>query len=127
MHTETVVERLVSGDGLEDDAPWGDLHGKPLGKRALASMLAKYGVKPAKIRIGTRVLQGYRRADLWDAWMRYLPTSSSSPENPEHPEQEASHPRVSTAEATHGVVPDVPDVPQFRQGTGGFTGDAEVF
>jgi hypothetical protein len=127
IHTETIVERLVQGDALDDDAPWADLHGKPLGKRALASMLARYGVKPAKVRIGIRVLQGYRRADLWDAWARYLPQATSTPAKPEHPEQAQSRPRNSSATAVADQVPGVPDVPEFRHEKGAFGHDAEVF
>ena len=52
MHTETIIERLINGTGLEDDAPWGDLHGKLLAKRGLASMLAKYNVRPLKVTVG---------------------------------------------------------------------------
>jgi hypothetical protein len=126
MHTETVIERLVCGDTLDEDAPWSDLHGKSLGKRALASMLAKYGVKPTKVRIGARVLQGYRRADLWDAWVRYLPQAVSAPASPEHAEQTQSRPAKLVAATVPAPVPGVPDVPEFPQGRGAL-GDAEVF
>jgi hypothetical protein len=75
MHAETIVDRLTIGDGLDADAPWGELHGKPLSKRVLASMLKKYDVAPRKVRVGDAVLQGYRREDLWDVWVRYLSPS----------------------------------------------------
>jgi hypothetical protein len=127
MHSESAIEGLVSGDDLDEDAPWSDLHGRPLGKRALASMLAKYGVKPTKVRIGARVLQGYRRADLWDAWMRYLPQPAFSIAKPEHPEQAASHPCTSSAKVVPDLVPDVPDVPECLRESDAFPGDAEVF
>jgi hypothetical protein len=127
MHSEAVIERLVCGDALDEDAPWADLHGKPLGKRALASMLAKYGVKPTKVRIGTRVLQGYRRADLWDAWTRYLPQPASTNAEPEHLEHTASDPCTSGTKAVPDLVPDVPDVPEFLSEGNAFPGDAEVF
>lgn len=118
MHTETIIERLVNGDGLEDDAPWAELHGKPVGKRGLASMLAKYSVKPVKIRVGARVLQGYRRADLWDVWSRYLPKLASNAASAEQTEQSGSEMLFSAH---------VPSVPAFRQEKEAFGADREVF
>jgi hypothetical protein len=59
-----------------DDAPWGDLKGKPLDDRGLASRLRKYGVKPKPLRMGDDVVKGYSRADLHDPWARSLPPSS---------------------------------------------------
>lgn len=108
LHTETVIERLIAGEGLEEDAPWSDLHGKPLGKRGLASMLSRYGVKPIKVTVGGKSLQGYRREHLWDAWARYLPSSTTGqPEFPEFP--------VSDSGAS---IQDIPEVPQIRRGEG---------
>lgn len=89
LHTETIVERLIDGErhGLEADAPWADLRGKPLGKRGLASMLQRYSVRPTKVTVGGRSLQGYRAEHLWDPWTRYLPSpGSGQPEHPELPE-----------------------------------------
>jgi hypothetical protein len=107
LHTRTILERLHAGEehGLEPDAPWADLHGKPIAERGLASMLKKYGINPAKVReSGAAALQGYRRADLHDAWTRYL-TPSPSPKEAEHPEQ------AEQTTAADDSVPDVPDVP----------------
>jgi hypothetical protein len=118
LHTETVVDRLVNGDdnGLDADAPWGDLHGKPLAKRGLASMLARYNVRPTKVTVGGRSLQGYRREHLWDAWTRYLPPVSSTLARPELPEFSAS----LGAEP----VPAIPGIPQIRTGERAFDGEA---
>lgn len=69
MHT---IEILKALNDL-DDAPWGDLRGKPLDSRALARLLSGYQVKPANVRIGTSVVKGYKRECLHDAWQRYLP------------------------------------------------------
>jgi len=75
LHTEIILTLLCAGpeSGLEDDAPWSELHGKPLGVRGLASMLKPYAVRSVKVNVGGRSLQGYRREHLWDAWQRYLP------------------------------------------------------
>jgi hypothetical protein len=88
LHTETILDRLTNAEesGLEADAPWADLHGQPLGKRGLASMLSKYSIRPTKVTVGGRSLQGYRRETLHDAWLRYLPPLSPTPGHPELPE-----------------------------------------
>lgn len=69
MSTVAVLEQLCK----LDEAPWGDLWGKPLDARGLAKRLRPYGVKPKDVRIGSWNGKGYGRADLWDAWTRYLP------------------------------------------------------
>jgi hypothetical protein len=73
MHTERLLELL---NRLEE-APWGDLRGKPLDPRRLSGMLRDYEVKPRDVRADVdgqeKVRKGYRREDLHDAWQRYLP------------------------------------------------------
>lgn len=87
LHTDMILDRLCAGDqyGIGADAPWGDLHGKPLTVRGLASILRPYGASPTKVKVGGRSLQGYRRETLWDAWTRYLPSSPAEAEPPEPP------------------------------------------
>jgi hypothetical protein len=55
-----------------DDAPWGDLRGKPLDNLRLSRLLNPYGIKPKPVRIGGDVARGYVKEDLHDAWKRYL-------------------------------------------------------
>ena len=55
-----------------DDAPWGDLGGKPLSNLRLSRLLHPYGIKPKPVRIGADVARGYVREDFHDAWKRYL-------------------------------------------------------
>jgi hypothetical protein len=69
----TTDEILKSLNALED-APWGDLKGKPLDARGLAMRLKVYGVKSKDVRQENKVLKGYNRRDLWDVWERYLPS-----------------------------------------------------
>ena len=57
--------------GLEE-APWGDLYGKPITARFLAKKLRPYGPRSRKVNIGGDTLQGWRRADFEDTWDRYL-------------------------------------------------------
>jgi hypothetical protein len=69
LDTKTVIDRLTK----IDEAPWADLDGKRLDARALANRLRPYGVRPKVIRVGDKTPRGYERADLADAWSRYLP------------------------------------------------------
>lgn len=96
LYTSTLLERLVQGDGLDDEAPWGDLRGKPLGIRGLATMLARYDVRPTTVRepFG-RPLKGYRRAELWDAWQRYLPPTPGNTLHPLHSLRASDTPATS--------------------------------
>jgi len=68
MSTEAIIEALVA----VDDAPWADLRGKPLDARGLARRLAKYGIGRTTTRIDGVPTKGYLRADLADAWARYV-------------------------------------------------------
>lgn len=70
------TEALLAALHALPEAPWEDLRGKPLAARGLARMLNEYGVKSKTIRIGGTTPRGYARADLADAWSRYLAPSS---------------------------------------------------
>jgi hypothetical protein len=59
-----------------DEAPWGDMRGKPMTDRDLARLLRPYDIKPKLVKISGDVSRGYYRADLTDAWRRYLPLHS---------------------------------------------------
>lgn len=69
-----------------DDAPWGDMDGKPLHSRALARWLKEYVTSDNEPVIARNiktasgaVVKGYYAEDLHDAWSRYCPPP---PENP---------------------------------------------
>lgn len=68
METSSILDALCA----LDEAPWGDLRGKPLDARGLATRLRQYQVRSTRIRIGDWTGRGYRREDLWDAWSRYV-------------------------------------------------------
>jgi hypothetical protein len=55
-----------------EDAPWGEMRGKPIDNRGLAQRLKKYDVSSTNIRTGDKVVKGYQRADFADAFDRYL-------------------------------------------------------
>lgn len=81
LPTVAILDRL----NALDDAPWADLHGKPLDNRRLSRMLAEYmtvdnePITSRNIKAAGSVLKGYYAADLRDAWARYCPPP---PENP---------------------------------------------
>lgn len=79
LSTATIIERLTAGDGLDDDAPWGDLRGKPIDSRRIAGMLRPFGIKSKNIPVGRARPKGYTAEDLHDAWTRYLPATPASP------------------------------------------------
>jgi hypothetical protein len=70
---------LVAALNALEEAPWGDLRGRPLDGRRLARLLRPFGIAPNVIRLpdGT-VVRGYDRVRFMDEWGRYL--SPSSPE-----------------------------------------------
>ncbi|MFE3647705.1 DUF3631 domain-containing protein [Streptomyces sp. NPDC059152] len=75
LPTVAILDRL----NALDDAPWADLHGKPLDNRRLSRMLAEYmtadnePITSRNIKTVGSVLKGYYAADLLDAWARYCP------------------------------------------------------
>ncbi|KMS86887.1 DNA primase [Streptomyces regensis] len=81
LPTVAILDRL----NALDDAPWADLHGKPLDNRRLSRMLAEYmtadnePITSRNIKTAGSVLKGYYAADLWDAWARYCPPPPESP------------------------------------------------
>ena len=80
LATEVILDALIG----QEESPWGDLRGKPIDSRSLAHRLRNYTdpdgqpIQPTTIRLGDRTLRGYRRADLEDAWARYLPPRTSA-------------------------------------------------
>ncbi|MEV5800556.1 DUF3631 domain-containing protein [Streptomyces collinus] len=81
LPTVAILDRL----NALDDAPWADLHGKPLDNRRLSRMLAEYmtadnePIASRNIKTAGSVLKGYYTADLHDAWARYCPPPPESP------------------------------------------------
>ncbi len=69
LPTRAILDRLTA----MEESPWTSLRGKPLDPRHLSSLLKDYGIHSTTNRIGAETPKGYRRADLMDAWNRYLP------------------------------------------------------
>ena len=68
LATDTILKQLHQ----IDEAPWGDIRGKPLNDLGLARRLKGYSIKPKLVRIGGDVSRGYDRQDFHDSWKRYL-------------------------------------------------------
>jgi hypothetical protein len=81
LFTTCRADRLATADIITalcelDEAPWGDLYGKPLDARRLAKELGRYGVQPAVYKNDGKTTRGYQttgETGLSDAWNRYLP------------------------------------------------------
>jgi hypothetical protein len=71
LPTQEILDRLAD----MEEAPWGDLKGRPLDSRRLAYMLRPYNIKSRTIRQGASTPRGYTAEDLQDAWDRYVPPS----------------------------------------------------
>ena len=69
--TDYLLRELI---GLPE-SPCGDPKGKPLDARSLAARLRQYEIKPSPMRIEGEIVRGYLRAELADAWDRYLAAS----------------------------------------------------
>jgi hypothetical protein len=98
-----------------DEAPWAEIAGgKPLNARGLGQRLRKYDVHSGNVRIANVVVKGYKRADLADAWNRYLsPMANEFPSkevgNTGTPWDQAGAPSYETAtSATSATDADQP-------------------
>jgi hypothetical protein len=102
------ASRITSADVAEaleelEDRPWPEWRqGKPISANKIARLLNPFGIKPKNIKFPSgRVLKGYERAELEDAFSRYL-----SPIEPSHsahsPDQTATN---ATAAESLGCSP----------------------
>jgi Protein of unknown function (DUF3631) len=116
LYSATILDALSK----LDEAPWAEWHGHPLRPRELATLLRPYDLRPKSVREGGtgRPLKGYARADLYDAWRRYLPAHPAQPPHDgESPAQVPprdvpdDEPPADTSGTSSGHVPDVSDGP----------------
>jgi hypothetical protein len=70
------TEDVLAGLHELEESPWADIQGKPLNARGLAQRVRHYGIKSTDVRVGDWNGKGYKRADLWDTWTRYLADAS---------------------------------------------------
>jgi hypothetical protein len=99
LATDAILKSLTD----MDEAPWGDIRGKELNARGLARRLGKYGVKPKTVRIGDATPKGYERADLLDAWIRYLPDSPTNAHTSSSKKSDSKEERGREGSASEGT------------------------
>lgn len=102
LSSAALVKYLV---GIEE-APWGDLRGRPLDARGLARTLKPFGIRPSQMRFaGESAGKGYARDAFADAWCRYLPASETRETSETEPVGDVSDEGdVSDVERnTHGI------------------------
>jgi hypothetical protein len=116
LYTSSILEALHK----LDDSPWGDWYGHPLATRDLAKLLRPYQVESKNVRErGTGVpRKGYTRADLHDAWARYVPLPPLQPLQPPEPAGQPRNehvadrqPPAATSATPPGLVADVAERP----------------
>ena len=75
LPSKVLAEALIA----KEESPWGDIDGRLLDARKLASLLKPYGIGPDAHRMGAekKSTKGYRRSDFEDAWSRYVPLSGN--------------------------------------------------
>lgn len=82
------VDRVATAELLnrlraDDEAPWGDLHGRPLTARTLARLLKPYGVQSRTVRFeDAKTAKGYLVEQFTAPFTRYLPSDPSHRHNP---------------------------------------------
>jgi hypothetical protein len=73
LSTADLISRLRS----DEEAPWDDLHGKPLTPRTLARLLKPFGVRSRTVRLDDESTpKGFHRDQFDDAFSRYLAADS---------------------------------------------------
>ena len=75
LASDALIARLIE----REEAPWGDLFGKPITARKLANLLRPYDVRPSHWRSGGGTSRGYQRRAFEDAWSRYLRFEAAQP------------------------------------------------
>jgi Protein of unknown function (DUF3631) len=122
-HTDRLPTTVILTDLRElDEAPWGDLDGKPLDARRLARELRRYGGRPVTFETDVGSAKGYvtygttgsqAQLGLSDAWSRYLLTAVG---NPSKNGNLAGQPLTDADPLTEPSI--IPDQPPARQLTG---------
>ena len=100
-----------------EDAPWGDLRGKELDSRGLASRLRKFDIHPKDVRLGEDVRKGYKAEDLADSWPRYLQSQSAT----------SATQSASSATSAADSTPDVADVADVADKSGDAPAQTDLF
>jgi hypothetical protein len=79
LKTEDILEELTA----DPERPWATWSkGSPMSARELARQLRGFGIKPKQIWVAGTNARGYERADLEDAFSRYLSSAAPQPARP---------------------------------------------
>jgi Protein of unknown function (DUF3631) len=97
LHTTYILDRLRE----LDEAPWATLRDEGLDARGLANLLGDYDITSTQVWIDGVNRRGYLRADLVDAWSRYLPD----------PQEGARSARSDSEQVTEQVPDQAPSPP----------------
>lgn len=119
--TVDLLEKINGNDELPFGG-WND--GKGLDARGLARMLKPYGVKRATVRVGDRTPKGYRRADLENAWARWLPSNGQLGKQEQRHEQRDGENSHQTGDVAH--VAQVAQIPGIRDAVAQGNGHADL-
>lgn len=107
LPTSIIIERLCE---LEE-SPWSTWHrGDKITPRALAELVKPYGVRSRNLKVHGSVFKGYARADMADAWSRYLRYSATSGPSPQVGAVADGVADGGTVAATHAEQPELAEV-----------------
>lgn len=98
----TSAQLIRALNGLEE-APWGDLKGRPLDARGLANRLRPFGIRSRSIRLEDgSTPKGYLEESFVPEWARYLP--SPAPESPPQAPHAPQAPDIDSSEVADVAV-----------------------
>ena len=111
-----------------EDRPWPEWRKeKPLTSTQLAALLKPFGVSPGTVRRGDETGKGYRRADLEDAFTRYL-DEASAPQavTPSQATDSASFNDAEAVTSATSVTARIPEKSRISAGSDGVTAEEPV-
>jgi len=102
LSTDRLIEQLRD----IETSPWVDLNnGRGLTPKGMADKLKPFGIRPGQYQEGGSRTRGYRRSDLMDAWIRYLPSIPNMVENNPSTRAEAKIHGCSIGEINPSAAP----------------------
>jgi hypothetical protein len=103
LFSAAIIQEL----GQREDRPWPEYRGdKPITTRGLASLLARFGLKPKTVRVGIETAKGYKMAELAPVFATYLPSDPSvtSVTNPDQEDDSTSVTDVTDTKDIEGAL-----------------------
>lgn len=88
VFTETLIKWLTA----DDERPWATWsHGKPITPKQLGRLLSPFGIRSGNVRMDNAQAKRYKRADLEDVFVRYLPQVLPSHPSPTNDDADLAH------------------------------------